>query len=94
MTSSPVTVLMSWCRLNTLIAGDLLDHCLHEWPRRFDQMGPHLFEQVPPLLGRERLDQMLLGRGQNALEADDQQIADQVGADVLGPRPMYSCSKR
>ena len=47
-------------------------------------MGPHLFEQVPPLLGRERLDQLLFGRGQDALEADHEQIADQVGVDVLG----------
>ena len=27
-------------------AGDLLDHGLHDRPGRFDQMRPHLFEQV------------------------------------------------
>jgi len=61
---------------------------------------------------------MLFGGGQNASKADDEEIAEQVGVDVLGavrgldvrraaarspsrwawmslgPRPMYSCSKR
>ena len=32
-----------------LHAGDLLDHRLHDRTGRFDQMGPDLFEQVPPL---------------------------------------------
>jgi len=32
-------------------AGDLLDHCLHDRTRRFDQMSPHLLEQVASLLG-------------------------------------------
>ena len=68
-----------------LDTGDLLNHRLHERPRRLDQMGPHLFEQVPPLLGRERLDQMLFGRGQDALEADHEKIIDQVCVDVFGP---------
>src|SRR5690242_9831618 len=47
-------------------------------------MGAHLLEQVSPLLGRQRLDQLLLGRGQDALEADDEEFADQVGVDLLG----------
>ena len=87
MTSSPVTVLMSWCRLTTLDAGDLLDHRLQERPRRLDQMGPHLLEQVPPLLGRERLDQMLFGGGQHALEADHEEITDQVRGCPWVPGP-------
>ena len=37
-----------------LDAGGLLDHRFHDRPRRFDEMGPDLFEQVPPLLGRQR----------------------------------------
>jgi hypothetical protein len=38
---------------------------------------------------------MLLGSGQDALEPHDDQIIDQVGSRTpLGPRPMYSCSKR
>ena len=49
-------------------AGGLLDHRFHDRPRRFDQMGPDLLEQVPSLLGRERLDQLLFGRRQDALE--------------------------
>ena len=67
-----------------LDAGDLLDHRFHDRPGRFDQMGPHLLEQVPPLLGRKRLDQMLFGRGQHALKADHEEIAEQVGVNVLG----------
>ena len=75
-------VLMSWCRVNDLDAGDLLDHRLHDRTGRFNQMGPHLLEQVPPLFGRKRLDQMLFGRGQDALKADHEEIAEQVGVDV------------
>ena len=37
---------------------------------------------------------MLFGRRQDALESDDEEIVDQVCADVFGPRPMYSCSNR
>ena len=83
-TSSPVTVLISWCRLKHLDAGDLLDHRFHDRTGRFDQMGPHLLEQVPSLLGRKRLDQLLLGGGQNALQADHEKIAQQVGVNILG----------
>src|SRR5579871_1040125 len=34
-------------------AGGLLHQRLHDGPRRLDQMGAYLLEQVPPLLGRE-----------------------------------------
>ena len=71
-----------------LAADDLLDHRLHDWTGRFDQMGPYLLQQVPPFLGGKRLDQVLLGCGQNALETHDEEIAEQVGVDVLGARPM------
>ena len=47
-------------------------------------MGPHLLEQVASLLGRKRLDELLLGRGQNALQADHEKIAEQVGVNILG----------
>ncbi len=33
---------------------------------------------------RKRFHQLLLGRGQNALEAHQQEIAKQVGVNVLG----------
>jgi len=46
-------------------------------------MSPYLLEQVPPLLGRD-FGQLLFGGRQQALEADDQEVADQVVADVLG----------
>ena len=47
------------------------------------RMGPHLLQQIPPLLGRKRFDEMLLGRGQHALKADHEEIAEQVGENVL-----------
>ena len=75
-----------------LDARDLLDHCFHDRPRRFDQMGPYLFEQVPPLLGDERLDQLLFSRGQDALEADHEEITDQVG-DVLFSCWRFNCGR-
>jgi hypothetical protein len=69
-----------------LDAGDVLDHRLEQRPRRLEQVGSYLLEQVPPVLGRERLDQVLFGGGQDALEADHEEIADPVRADVLGSR--------
>ena len=64
--------------------GDLLDHRLDHRPGRFDQLGPDLFEQVPALFGRKRLDEVLFGRGQYTLEADHEQVTDQMGLNVLG----------
>ena len=64
--------------------GDLVDHGLHERPRRLDEMGPYLFEQVPALFRGEGLDQVLFGRCQDALEADHEEIPEQVGVHVLG----------
>ena len=69
-----------------LDAGDLLDHRFQDWAGRFNQMGPYFFQQVPPLFGRKRLDQMLLGCNQDTLETDDEEIAEQVGMDGLGRR--------
>jgi hypothetical protein len=66
-----------------LDAGDLLDQRLHERLRRFDQMGPYLLEQVPPFLGRE-FGKLLFGGCQQTLEPDDDEIAEQVGVNVLG----------
>ena len=84
MTFSPVTVLMSWCRLKTLTPVISWTIASRNGRRRFDQMRADFLEQVPPLLGRERLDQMLLGGSQNALKADHEEIPEQVGMDVLG----------
>jgi hypothetical protein len=86
-TSSPLTVLMSWCRLNTLtpatsctMASKTGRAVSISWVRTCLSRS----QQVPPLVRGERLDQLLFGRGQDALEADDEQITDQVGVDVLG----------
>jgi hypothetical protein len=48
-------------------------------------LGPELLEKVSPILCRKRFDQVLLGRGQNAGEPDDEKIADQVRVHVLWP---------
>ena len=65
-------------------AGDLLDQCLHGRPRRLDQMGPHLLQEVSALLAREGRDQVLFGGAQDALEPDHEKVADEVDVDVLG----------
>jgi hypothetical protein len=70
------------------------DHCLDERSRGFDKMGTHLFKEAPSLVGGQRLDQVLFGRGQVALEADKENFVDQMRADVLRTRPMYSCANR
>ena len=66
-----------------LDAGDVLDHRPHDWARRFDQLRPDLLEQIPSSLWRERLGQLLFGRGEHTLEADDEEIADQMGVNVF-----------
>jgi hypothetical protein len=69
-----------------LDAGDLTNHRLHERPSRFDEMVAYLFEKIGPLLGRQRLDQVLFGGSQYAMEADKDNVVDQVGANALRPR--------
>src|SRR5580693_10732832 len=66
-----------------LDAGDLLDQRLQERLRRFDQMGPYLLEQVPPLL-RRKFGQLLFGGSQQTLQADNDEIAVQIGVNILG----------
>ena len=77
-------------RLN---AGDIVNHPLQSWTRRLDELGPNLFQQVPTSVRWKCCHQMLLGRGQDTLQANHQQIANQMGTDVLRSAPMYSCSK-
>lgn len=66
-------------------ARDLLDHGFHNRPRRFAKMGPHLFQQVSSPFDRMRHDQVQFGRGQNALKADHDEVAEQVDANVPWP---------
>ena len=70
-----------------LDAGGFLDHRFEEWTGRFDQMGSYLLQQVSSLFGGKLLDQVLFGCGQDPRKADDEEIAKQVGVDVLGPGP-------
>ncbi len=67
-----------------LNAGDLVEHRFEDRTGRFNQMGPHLLQQVPPFLGRKRLDQVLFGGGQNAPKADHEKITEQVRVNFLG----------
>jgi hypothetical protein len=64
--------------------GDVQDDCLQKRPRGFKKVSAHLFKEVSSLLGRQRLDQVLFGRGQDALEADKENFVDQMRADVFG----------
>jgi len=66
-------------------ASDFLHERFEHRPRRFDELRADLFEQIPPFLRLQRFHQMLLGGGQHALQSDNQHIADQVRADILGP---------
>jgi hypothetical protein len=81
--------LFAGCRADVVVqahhfdAGDLLDHRFHYGPRRFDQVGADLFQEVSPLLGRERFDQLLFGHSQDPFEANNDQIADHVSVDVF-----------
>ena len=83
-TSSPLTVLTSWWRLATRTPVISWTIASIIGPRRFDQLGPDLFEQVPALFTWKRLDQVLFSRGQYTLEADHEQIADQMSLYILG----------
>ena len=83
-TSSPVTVLMSWCRLTTLtpvtswtIASMVGRAVSIRWIRTC------LSRSLPFSAGSDWTE-MLFCRRQDALEADDKQIADQVSVNVLG----------
>ena len=77
-------VLMSWCRLNTLtpviswtIASMTGRAVSISWVRT-------CLSRSRPFSAGSDLDQLLFGRGQDALEADHEEIADQVGVNVLG----------
>ena len=83
-TSSPVTVLMSWCRLRTLmpvtsctIASSTGRAVSTRWVRT-------CLSKSLPFSAGERLDQVLFGGGQNALKADHEEITEQVGVNALG----------
>ena len=75
-------------KAHRLDPGDFLHHGFQGLPRRFHQLRPYLFEQFSALVGLERFDQLLFGRGQDAEEAHHEKIANDVGVDILGPRPM------
>ncbi len=63
---------------------DALNHFLQGRSSRLHQLRPHLLYQSPAGLRMERLDELLLGRGHDAAEANDQKITNEVRLDGLG----------
>ncbi len=69
-----------------LRAADFLEHRFEHGPGRFNEVRSHLLhQQIPPLLGRQRLHQVLLSRSQNSLQPEEDQIADEVRMNILQP---------
>ena len=86
--SSPVPVLISWCRDRTwqpvtssIIASKRGRTVSIRWVRTC------LSRSLPFSAGSDS-DEMLFSCGQNANQADYQQIADQVRGMSFGPRPI------
>ena len=77
-----------------LHAGNAFVHGFHERPSRFDEMCADLFEQISAFLGQKGLDEVLLGGGHNSVQSHHHQVVQQMRPNILGPRPMCSCSKR
>jgi len=74
-------VVMQAARLD---ARNAINQCFQGRPSGFNKLGSYLLQQVATLLSRKRLHQVLLGSGQNTLQANHDQVADQVGMNVLG----------
>ena len=70
-----------------LDAGDFVNHRFQQRSRGFEKMCTNLFEEVSPLFGRQRLDQVLFGGCQDALEADKENVVDQVRGCPWAPGP-------
>jgi hypothetical protein len=68
-----------------LDARDLVDDRFQHRARQIQQVAPDLLDQIPAFLRRQRLSQLPFGHGQNAQQADDQQILDDVDANLLAP---------
>src|SRR5688572_23322308 len=47
-------------------------------------MDSHLLEQIPPLFGRKRGDQLLFSHRQDTFESNHKKVADQVRMNILG----------
>ena len=81
-----MVVLMSWCRLTTLtpvtfwIIASMTG-------RTVSSTLVGLFEKVSPFLSCHRLDELLFGGGRDLPEADEDEIADHVRVNFLGPPP-------
>jgi hypothetical protein len=66
---------------------DSFNHRRHGRPGDFDQMTSDLLEQISAFFGWQRLDQVLLRRGQDAIEAHHNQIIDEERVNLLGTAP-------
>ena len=65
-------------------ASDLLDHDDQGRPCQLDQLRTDRLSRSLPLLSWQCLDQLLFSSSQNAPEADNEEITDQVGVNFLG----------
>jgi hypothetical protein len=83
-TSSPVVVLMSWCKLIGLTPVTSSTIASMSGRAVSIRCVRTLFQEVSALFGRQLLDQLLFGCGQHAVEADHEKVTDQVGVNVLG----------
>ena len=66
-----------------LYANDLMDHRLQHRSCQFQQLVPCQFDEIPSFLRRRRPGQLPFGHSQNTLQADHQEIFDQVYANLL-----------
>lgn len=51
----------------------------------FHEVGSNLFQKIPPFFRREGLNQVLLGGGENPLQTNYEELADQVRTNILRP---------
>ena len=91
-------VVMQAARLD---ARNVINQCFQGRPGGFNKLCSYLLQQVTTLLSRKRFHQVLLGSGQYTLQADHDQVTDQMRANVLWPtthelllEPRHSLANR
>ena len=65
--------------------GRFRDECIDSCAGNLQQVGANAFEHVTALIRGLHCGQAYFRQRENALQADEQQVADEVGADLLGP---------
>ena len=89
MNASPVTVLMSWCRLTTWTPViPWTRACISGFAVSIRWVRTCLSKSLPFSDGQ--FGKLLLGGRQQALQTHDDEIADQVGVNLFGtPSPIF-----